>query len=71
MAEKESFERKMAELQEIVKDFEKGQEDLDETFSNFERGMKLIKSCMKTLDSVEKKVTVLVNKNGIISEEDF
>ena len=37
----------------------------------FEQGMNLSKQCSKMLDDAEKKITILLEKNGEISEENF
>ena len=72
MAKKElSFEESMERLEEIVSSLESGEFPLDESLKLFEEGVKLVKSCNKKLESVEKSVKKLVNIDGEMVEEDF
>ena len=68
---KNSFEEKIGQLEEIVKDLEKGEMSLDESLVKFEEGMKLSKDCNKILSNAEKKITILLEKDGEMEEEDF
>ena len=68
---KDSFEDKMQQLEQVVSELEKGDMNLDESLVKFEDGMKLAKECNKILEDTEKKVTILIEKNGEIEEEDF
>lgn len=64
------FEDAMQELEAITAKLEKGDLSLDESVSNFEEGMKLAKKCNNILEEAEKKIKVLVQKDGKL-EEDF
>ena len=66
-----TFESQMEELEKIVADLEKGNLTLDESVTKFEEGIKISKSCNKILEEAEKKITILVNKNDEINEEEF
>lgn len=55
----------------IAEELEKGNLSLDESVSKFEDGMKLSKKCSDLLDTAEKKITMLINDNGTIKEENF
>ena len=68
---KDSFEDKMQQLEQVVSELEKGDMNLDESLVKVEDGMKLAKECNKILEDAEKKVTILLEKNGEIEEEDF
>ena len=68
---KDSFEDKMQQLEQVVNELEKGDMNLDESLVKFEDGMKLAKECNKILEEAEKKVTILLEKNGEIEEENF
>ena len=68
---KDSFEDKMQQLEQVVSELEKGDMNLDESLVKFEDGMKLAKECNKILEDTERKVTILLEKNGEIEEEDF
>lgn len=69
--EEESFESKMQELEKIVYELEKGDKNLDESMKKFEQGMILSKQCSKMLDDAEQKITILIENNGEIEEENF
>lgn len=66
-----SFEEQMEALEKIVGELEKGELNLDDSVAKFEEGIKISKSCNKILEEAEKKITMLVNKDGEISEENF
>ncbi len=59
-----SFEEALARLEEIVQELEEGEAELDRTLSLFEEGVKLSKLCHKRLESAEKKIELLVKKEG-------
>ena len=67
----DNFENKMGELEKVVNELEKGDLNLDDSVSKFEYGIKLSKECNKILEDAEKKITVLLNKDNEIKEEDF
>ena len=69
--EKISFEDNMEKLEKIVTDLEKGNLNLDDSVKKFEEGMKISKECNKILEEAEKKITILVNKDGEMKEENF
>lgn len=73
MNEKEtSFERAIAELEEIVKKLEKGELTLDESIECFQRGVELTKYCSRRLDEAERSITMLVEgENGVIAEKEM
>ena len=71
MKEDINFEDAMKELDKIAEELEKGNLSLDESVSKFEDGMKLSKKCSDLLDTAEKKITMLINDNGTIKEENF
>ena len=68
---KKSFEEQIEKLEEIVKELEKGELNLEDSVSKFEEGIKISKECNKELENAEKKITILINQNGEISEEEF
>ena len=65
------FEDAMKELEIIANDLEKGDLSLEESVSKFEEGMKLSKQCNDIIEKAEKKITVLLSKDGKIEEENF
>ena len=72
MKEKDiNFEQAMEELEKIAAELEKGDLDLDTSVSKFEEGMELSKKCNEILENAEKKITILLNKDGELIEESF
>ncbi|MCI8393217.1 MAG: exodeoxyribonuclease VII small subunit [Clostridia bacterium] len=65
------FEEAIKKLEDISKELESGKLDLDESVSKFEEGMKLSKICTKMLNEAEKRINILIDKDGEISEENF
>lgn len=68
---KKNFEEQIEELESIIKELEAGKLNLDESVEKFEEGMKITKECSKMLESAERKITILLNKDGNVEEEDF
>lgn len=66
-----SFEEKMESLEKIVGELEKGDLSLDASVIKFEEGMKLSKECSKMLEEAQKKITILLEKDGGFEEENF
>ena len=71
MEKKENFETKMESLEKIVTELEKGELNLDESVKKFEEGMKIAKQCNNILENAEKKITILLEKNGELEEKPF
>ncbi len=68
---KANFEDNMEKLEKIVTELEKGELNLDDSISKFEEGIKISKECNKILEEAEKKITILLEKDGNIEEENF
>lgn len=66
-----NFEDAMKKLEEIAVELEKNELDLDSSVSKFEEGMKLSKQCSKMLEDAEKRISILINKDDGLVEEDF
>lgn len=66
-----NFEEAMVELEKIASELENGNLSLEESVSKFEEGMKLSKQCNDIIEKAEKKITILLQKNDKIEEEDF
>ncbi len=69
--EKISFEENIEKLEKIVTDLEKGNLNLDDSVKKFEEGMKISKDCNKILEEAEKKITILLEENGEIKEQEL
>ncbi|AUG57660.1 MAG TPA: exodeoxyribonuclease VII small subunit [Ruminiclostridium sp.] len=70
--EKKTFEQSMNELEKIVEDLEKGEMPLETSIEVFQKGVELSKNLSKILDEMERKITILIEKeDGSIKEENF
>lgn len=66
-----NFEEAMKKLEQITDELEKGDLSLDESVKKFEEGIKLSKECNKILEDSEKRINILINNDGNITEENF
>lgn len=66
-----NFEESMKKLEIIVTELENGNLNLDESVKKFEEGMKIAKQCNNILEETEKKITILLEKDGKFVEENF
>ena len=69
--EESNFEELIEKLEEITNKLEKEQLSLDESVKLFEEGMKISKACNSKLEDAEKRITILINTNDEIKEENF
>ncbi len=67
------FEELLAELEKITNKLENENSNLnlDESVKLFENGMIISKKCNEKLENAEKKISILINNNGEIKEENF
>ena len=69
---KQTFEKAMKRLEQIVHELESGDQSLENTIKKFEEGVKLSKFCSKKLDETEKRITILMqDQNGNPLEKPF
>jgi exodeoxyribonuclease VII small subunit len=69
---KQSFEKAMVELEEIVGKLEKGGLPLNESLELFEKGVKLARFLRQELEKAEKKIEILLkNNDGEVKAEAF
>ena len=69
---KQTFEKSIQQLEEIVQELESGDLPLEKAMQRFEQGIGLSKLCSKMLDETEKKISILVQENdGSITEKPF
>lgn len=71
MSGKTNFEDKIKELEQIAQELENGELNLDDSMKKFEEGMKISKECTKILDEAEKKITILIEDNGNLQEQEY
>lgn len=69
--EETSFEELMSQLEEITNKLEKEQLSLDKSVELFEQGMEISKKCNSKIEEAEKRITILINTNDEIKEENF
>ena len=69
--EETNFEKTMEELEKITMELEKGDLNLDDSVKKFEKGMELSKNANKILEEAEKRITILIENNGEIQEENL
>ena len=65
------FEEAIMKLESITEELEKGSLSLEESMEKFEQGMQLSKICNEILQNAEKKITILLEENGELKEENF
>jgi exodeoxyribonuclease VII small subunit len=68
---KESFDKALAQLEEIVQAMESGSLPLEKMMEQYEEGMRLIAFCSGKLNEVEKKIEILTKKGDKIVAEPF
>jgi exodeoxyribonuclease VII small subunit len=69
---KQTFEKAMKQLEEIVQELEVGDLPLEKAIKKFEEGVHLSKFCAKTLDETEKRIQVLLqDQEGNVIEKPF
>lgn len=69
--EEKSFEELMSNLEDITNKLEKETLSLDESVKLFEEGIAISKQCNSRLEEAEKKITILINQEDVIKEENF
>lgn len=72
MSNNQSFEAKMARLEQIVRAMEKGDVPLEDSIKLFQEGTDLVNSCGKMLDDAQLQVSKIVTMpDGSPAEEAF
>ena len=66
-----NFEEAMKKLEKIVTELESGNFNLDESVLKFEEGIKIAKQFNNMLENAEKKITILLEKDGELKENNF
>ena len=69
--EEVNFEEAMKKLEILAQELEKGDLDLDQSVQKFEEGMALAKKCNDILEKAEKRITILIQEEEGIKEENF
>jgi exodeoxyribonuclease VII small subunit len=69
---KQTFEKAMEELEEIVQELESVDLPLEKAVQRFEEGVQLAKFCSGKLDETEKKISILLkDQNNQVVEKPF
>jgi exodeoxyribonuclease VII small subunit len=71
MKEKQIFEENIKKLEKIVDDLSNGRLSLGESLKKYEEGIKLAQDCSSTLNEAQRKVEILMKKEGKFSLEKF
>jgi exodeoxyribonuclease VII small subunit len=67
-----TFEKALAELEQIVAKLEKGGISLNESLALFEKGVRMSRFLRSELDKAERKVEILLkDEKGRVKAEDF
>ena len=61
---KKSFEEALEKLEKITRDLEEGDISLEDSLKYFDEGVKLAEYCNSKLNDAQKKVEILLKKNG-------
>lgn len=69
--EKANLEEEMKKLQKIVEELSSGKLTLGDSLKKYEEGVKLAQSCSATLNEAQRKVELLMKKEGKYSLEKF
>ncbi len=68
---KKTFEDSLARLEEISRELEDGELNLETSLKRFEEGIKLVQFCSKKLDESQKKIDLLLEKDGMLTTKSF
>lgn len=69
--EKTLFEEDLKKLQKIVEELSSGKITLGESLKKYEEGVRIAQSCSLTLTEAQRKVELLMKKDGKLSLEKF
>ena len=66
-----SFESAIERLEEITSLLESGDASLEESIKLYTEGLEIAKFCEKKLAEAQKKIKVIREKDGLLSEQEF
>lgn len=69
--DKQSFEEDIKKLQKIVEELASGKLTLGESLKKYEEGVRLAQNCSLVLSDAQRKVELLMKKEGKASLEKF
>lgn len=69
---KQTFEKALEKLEQIVDNLESNELSLEKALAKFEEGMKLSQYCAQKLDETERKISIIMEKsNGDVESKPF
>ena len=68
---KKTFESALTKLEQIAGELEAGNLPLDKSLKKFDEGIALVEFCSNKLEEAEKRIELLLNKNGDIKAVPF
>lgn len=71
MKDKSTFEEDLKKLQKIVEELAGGKITLGESLKKYEEGIKIAQSCSQVLADAQRKVELLMKKDGKLILEKF
>lgn len=71
MKDKSTFEEDLKKLQKIVEELAAGKVTLGESLKKYEEGIRIAQSCSQTLSDAQRKVELLMKKDGKLSLDKF
>lgn len=71
MKEKPAFEEDLKKLQNIVEELSSGKITLGESLKKYEEGVKIAQACSQALAQAQRKVELLMKKDGKLVLEKF
>jgi exodeoxyribonuclease VII small subunit len=63
-AQSQNFEASLTALEKIVRELERGELPLEKSLELFERGVKLSRECQERLQEAERRIEVLLQRDG-------
>ena len=69
--EQKKLEILINDLEKIVEKLEEDKLPIEEAMKKFEDGVEISKQCTDLLKALEKKMTLLLKKDGVIEEEAY
>lgn len=68
---KQTFEESLEKLEQITREMETGELSLEASLKKFDEGIRLADFCSKKLDEAQKRIDILINKDGALQAEPF
>ncbi|MDA8419528.1 MAG: exodeoxyribonuclease VII small subunit [Desulfobacteraceae bacterium] len=68
---KPTFEENLERLEQITREMESGDLSLEASLKKFDEGMRLTELCGKKLDEAQRRVDILLKRDGGLAPESF